>query len=272
MPEFQLPERKQNSNKSMYGKVLNISGSKNYIGAAFLSSKAVLKTGAGYNALVSDKNVLHTVATMLPESVFMSYFKGLNSIDKFNVILIGCGLGQSLCSKIRFIQFINKLKNTDKMVIIDADGLNILSQTNIELPKNTIITPHPAEAGRLLGISTEDVLADLETASINLCMKYNCITVLKTHTTIVRNDKELYVNTHGNSALSKAGTGDVLAGIIAGLSAQGLLPFEAAKTGVYLHSIAGELASKNLTEYSVLASDVVNYIPKAIQTLLTENS
>jgi len=115
----------------------------------------------------------------------------------------------------------------------------------------------------------DEVLSDLEGSAKKLSKKYNCITVLKTHRTIICNrDFEFSINGFGNSALAKAGSGDVLAGIIAGLLAQKAQPFEAGKLGVYLHSRAGEIASKDLTEYGVLASDIVNYLPQAIKEIL----
>ena len=193
------------------------------------------------------------------------------------MILIGCGLGDN--EKL-FLDVVNSLLTPPpnplpqgagevQTLIIDADGLNILSKNKIELPKNTIITPHPLEAARLLGVSLEEILEDLEGASKKLVEKYNCTVVLKTHRTIIRDKKNYFVNQHGNSALAKAGSGDVLAGIIAGLSAQKLCPFEATKLGVYLHSRAGEIASGELTEYSVLASDLPKYLHLAIKEILS---
>ena len=114
----------------------------------------------------------------------------------------------------------------------------------------------------------DEVLTDLEGSAMDLCEKYNCAVVLKTHRTIICDKHNLFINQYGNSALAKAGTGDVLAGIIAGLLAQKMEPIEAAKLGVYLHSRAGELASEDLTEYSVMASDIPKYLPMTIKEIL----
>ena len=112
-------------------------------------------------------------------------------------------------------------------------------------------------------------MENLENSAKKITQKYNCITVLKNHRTIICNtDLEIYINQHGNSALAKAGTGDVLAGIISGLIAQKVEPFKAAKLGVLIHSLAGEYASNDLTEYSVLASDLLKYISNAIKELI----
>lgn len=267
MQNYKMPFREQNSNKGTFGKVLNFCGSENYIGAAYLSAVSSLKTGAGFSALASTKDVIRSVSTILPEAVYLTRKQGLEQINNFSVVLIGCGLGLSRDSQALFKKVI-KTVNPQTPVVIDADGLNILAQTDTILPQNTVITPHPLEAARLLGINLEVVLDDLEGSAKKLSQKYNCVTVLKTHKTIICDKDNFFVNQHGNSALAKAGSGDVLAGIIAGLLAQKMPSFEAAKLGVYLHSLAGEIASEELSEYSVLASDLPKYLSKAIlQTL-----
>lgn len=267
---FQMPTREQNSNKGTFGKVLNFAGSRNYIGASYLSTIAPLKVGAGFAALATEPDIIHSVSTLLPEAVYLTREEGLEKMDEFSVILIGCGLGLDKKSFDLFENVIAKIQNRQTPLIVDADGLNILSKNKIELPPNTIITPHPLEASRLLNIDLEDVLSDIEGSAKKLSEKYNCVAVLKTHRTIVCQRDKIYKNEHGNSALAKAGSGDVLAGIIAGLVAQKMDLFEAAKLGVYLHSRCGEIASQELTEYSVLASDLPKYIHLAIKEILND--
>ena len=269
MQEYQMPPRKQNSNKGTFGKVLNFSGSKNYIGAAYLSTVSVLKTGGGFVALASEKDIIRSVSTLLPEAVYLSRNEGLKQINNYSVILIGCGLGLEAKSINLFKKVINKINSSPIPVVIDADGLNILSRMNgFKLPANSVITPHPLEAARLLGINLQEVLSDLEQTAKRLVEKYNCVVVLKTHRTIICDKENLFINRYGNSALAKAGSGDVLAGIIAGLLAQKMSVFEASKLGVYLHSRAGEISSQELSEYSVLASDLPNYLHKVIKEIL----
>ncbi len=268
MTEYKMPDREQNSNKGTFGKVLNFSGSKNYIGAAYLSTVSILKTGGGFAALATEENIIRSVSAMLPEAVYLERKEGLKQINDFSVVLIGCGLGLEKKSRDLFKKVINKLSSTQVPTVIDADGLNILSGMNLKLPKYTVITPHPLEAARLLGVNLQDVLANLEESAKKLSQKYGCVAVLKTHRTIICEGENIFINQHGNSALAKAGSGDVLAGVIAGLLAQKMQPFEAAKLGVYLHSRAGEIASEELTEYSVLASDLPNYLPKAIMEII----
>ena len=291
MIEYRMPVREQNSNKGTFGKVLNFSGSKNYIGAAYLSTVSILKTGGGFAALATEKDIIKSVSTLLPEAVYLTRKEGINQISNFTVILIGCGLGLERRSVDLFKKVIKKLENSNLTTVIDADGLNILSKIDIKLPQNIIITPHPLEAARLLRVRLNDVLSDLEGSAKELSEKYSCITVLKTHRTIITDGENLFINQHGNSALAKAGSGDVLSGIISGLLAQiaaenragvnksrnsetgkggidKITLFEMAKLGVYLHSRAGEIASEKLTQYSVLASDIPNFLHLAIREIL----
>ncbi len=260
--DYKLPIREQNSNKGTFGKVLNICGSRDYVGAAYLASVSSLKIGAGFSALYSTPDVIRSVSSLLPEAV---YYRKLPDFDMFSTVLIGCGLGNQVGL---FKKTIKKLASKTIPVVIDADGLNILSKIQITLPPNIIITPHPLEAARLLGCTLDEVLNNLEESAKRLTDKYNCVTVLKTHRTIICSKDMIFVNQHGNSALAKAGAGDVLAGIIAGLLAQKMNLFEAAKLGVYLHSRAGEIASEELTEYCVLASDIPDYLHKAVKEIL----
>jgi len=271
MPKFVMPKREQNSNKGTFGKVLNFCGSENYIGAAYLATVSSLKVGAGFSALATTQGVINSVSTLLPEAVYLTREQGLEKINEFSVVLVGCGLGLSEESKKLLENVFSKIDLKIPMVI-DADGLNLLAGGKVSVPKvlnDVIITPHPLEAARLLGVSLKYVLDNLENSAKALSVKYKCVTVLKTHRTVIC-DKELniYINQHGNSALAKSGSGDVLAGVIAGLIAQGMSGVEACKLGVYLHSRTGEIASEELTEYSVMASDLPKYLYKAIREIL----
>ncbi|MBO6272196.1 NAD(P)H-hydrate dehydratase [bacterium] len=264
---LKLPKREQFSNKGTFGKVLNIAGSEYYTGAAYLSSISALKTGCGYVALSSSPKVLNTISLRSSDIVFIPLENIKKRINDFNVISIGCGLSTELGVSILFKSIIETLSELDKTVIIDADGLNLLSKMKEDtvLPKNLIITPHPKEASRLLKVDVEDILEKPMQYAKELSEKYNCTTVLKMHSTVVcSKELDIYVNNTGNSALAKAGSGDVLTGMISGLCAQGMNEFDASKLGVYLHGKTGEIASGMLSEYSVLASDLLKYIPLAI--------
>ncbi len=268
-----LPERIENSNKGTYGKILNVSGSEYMTGAAILSSISALKVGAGYVELASHPNTLKAASYIAPEIVLAPVEKISQLIPQSTILTIGCGLSQSDEAVDIFINTIKLAKKHNIKTVIDADGLNILSKNHIDIPKESILTPHPKEASRLLDTSLENVLSNMELAAKEITDKYNCITVLKSHRTIVTNQNHtIYKNTSGNSALAKAGSGDVLAGMISGLLAQNMDTFDAACLGVYLHGLSGDIAKNDLTAYGVLASDTIRYIPLAIKEYINQRS
>lgn len=275
-----FPDRDDNSNKGSFAKVLNIAGSVNYSGAAFLSSVSALKTGAGFVSLACPNIIINRIAPSMPEVTYIpletakegciSENNSTDFIKNYDVISIGCGLSVNENT----INFFKKLLSEitgEKKLIIDADGINILAKLNDNfILKNAIITPHPMELSRLLKVDIKEILDNREKYARITAEKFECVTVLKGHNTIITDVNNLFINTSGNSALAKAGSGDVLTGIIAGMLSQHLTLFEAAKVGVFLHGLAGEIASEDLTKYSVLASDVINYIPFAIQEILSK--
>lgn len=271
--EFKLPQRYENSNKASYGRVLNIAGSDYMPGAAYLSAVATLKIGAGYCFLCTSEGAISAVAAQTQNIVFLPYSKLEENVPLADIISIGCGLGTNDAAVNVFSKFIDCAYHTTP-VVVDADGLNILADNNMDLKydfknkgfNNLIFTPHPKEASRLLGISLEEVLSDPKSAALAITDEYNCVTVLKTHRTIVISpDGNFYENNTGNNSMAKAGSGDVLTGIISGLAAQGLSVYEAACLGVYLHGKCGDIAKDKLTEYCVMASDLIDMIPLAIK-------
>lgn len=265
--DFKLPERIQDSHKGTYGKVLNVAGSKYMPGAAYLSSVSALKIGCGYCFLASEESVLHTVAAQTQNVVFVPLKDIKKQLKTSDVLSVGCGLSTSGKAKNIFKTAINSAGNIP--VVIDADGLNILIRANVNLPEKLILTPHPKEAARLLNTSVENILNDKVKSAKEISEKYNCTTVLKGHRTVVcSKDFEIYINETGCSALAKAGSGDVLTGMIAGLLAQKMPLYDAAKTGVYLHGLCGEFAAKELTEYGIMASDLISSIPFVIRNIL----
>ena len=261
-----LPERPQSSNKGTFGKVLNIAGSEFMPGAAYLSSISALKIGAGYVQLTSEISVLNKVSQLAPEIVLSTYRN--TNIENFDVISFGCGCSTDEFTRKLLEQIHKNRKNIP--TVIDADGLNVLASSSLMFDKNTILTPHPLEAARLLGITIDEILEDIEKSAKMVSEKYNCITVLKTSRTVVTDGEIVYINTSGCSALAKAGSGDILTGMISGLLAQNMPTFDAAALGVFLHGIAGELAAENLSEYCVLATDTLRYIPFAVKKYLAE--
>ena len=129
-----------------------------------------------------------------------------------------------------------------------------------------MLTPHPKEAARLLDCKLEEILENVEESAKKIARIYDAVVVLKTHNTVVVSpDRGVYINTTGNNSMAKAGSGDVLAGMIAGLIAQGMDIWEGAVLGVYLHGLCGDIAAENITQYSVMANDLIEYIPQAIK-------
>lgn len=266
--DYRLPKRIENSNKSTYGRVLNFAGSDYMSGAAYLSSVSALKTGCGYCFLCSTDRVMDIVAAKTSNIVFLPLSDLTQNLDSFDVVMCGCGLSQSDVALAKLTDLFAGL-NPKTPLVIDADAINLISKTpQIFLSKRfekVIMTPHPKEAARLLNSSVEDVLADVRLSAEKIAAKYNCVTVLKTHNTVIVSPSgEFYENHTGNNSMAKAGSGDVLTGMISGIAAQGANLFEAAVLGVYLHGMSGEIASKSLTNYSVMAEDLIANIPNAI--------
>ena len=271
--DYKLPKRIQKSNKATYGRVLNIAGSDYMSGAAYLSSVSALKVGCGYCFLASTERAIDAVAAQTQNVVFVPLSEVKNYLtDTTSVISIGCGLSQSENAK-KIFDFVLENVPQNIPLLIDADGLNLLSKDSVKFMgrkfNQVILTPHPKEASRLLSCTTEEILSDFENSALKISKKYNAIVVLKSHNSIVVSpDGRKYINNTGNSSMAKAGSGDVLAGMIAGLVAQGMDLFEASALGVYLHGLCGDLAKEKLTEYLVMAEDLISYIPFAIKSIL----
>lgn len=266
--DFKMPERAEDSHKGTFGRVLNISGSDYMPGAAILSSLAALKIGCGYVFLCSAERVINAAAAQTQNIVFAPLNDLENQLESADVLLIGCGLSLSGEAE----EIFERTFSTTRQIptVIDADGLNLLSRMqDTKLPENVILTPHPKEAARLLSVGLNEILDNMEASAKEISKKYKCITVLKSHRTLVcSKNGEIYINSTGNSSMAKAGSGDVLAGMIAGLLAQNCEPYYAAKLGVYLHGLAGDLAKNDLTEYGVMAHDLVRYISDSIKAIL----
>lgn len=283
-PNFKsiLPKRPEDSHKGAFGHVLNVAGSEFYTGAAYFSSVSALKVGCGLVTLASEATALRAVASLCPDIILFPVEKiKKDFLENFQVVSIGCGLSKSKNAEKIFKKVLKLMRDSQIPLVIDADGLNILSKFppplrgrvreggTLPLPLNTILTPHPKEMARLMGVNVNEILEKPEFWVKKCVEKYNATVVLKMHKTLVADTKgNFYENNTGNSALSHGGTGDVLCGMISGFIVQRVNTFDACCLAVYLHGLAAEIASEELTEYSVLASDLVNYITKAIKTLM----
>lgn len=278
-----LPERPEKSNKGTFGKVLNIAGCNKYQGAAYLSSIAPLKVGAGLVTLATTEQVINNLAGSCPWVTFFplrDYYKKCIAsdaftdlktvIDNYNVISVGSGLSAEPPISAFIDDLIKYLNTTEKKVVIDADAINVLAESDLkQFPKNSVITPHPMELSRLIDVPLAEIQNDRIKYAKLTAEKFGCNVVLKGNKTVIcTSNLEVFVNTSGNSSLAKAGSGDVLTGIISGFLAQGLNIKDAAILGVYLHGLCGELAAQDLTPYCVMATDQIDYLPSAIKKLM----
>ena len=270
-----LPERNENSNKGSCGRVLIIGGSTCMAGAPYFSAKAAYRTGCGLVEIFTHEDNRVILQTLIPEAVMSTWsdkidFEKLeNSIKKADVIAIGMGLSTS-DKALEILKF--TLQKRTCPIIIDADALNLIAENKdlFELVKgNAIITPHPLEMSRISGVDVKEITSNIPEFAQNFANENGLICVLKDHHTAVSNPNSdsIYINQSGNSGMSTGGSGDVLDGIIAGLLAQGCTPYIAATLGVYIHGLAGDIASEILSQYSLMASDIIDALPEAFTNL-----
>lgn len=269
----QLPPRYAYSNKGSYGKALIIAGSVNMAGAAYLAAVSAYKTGCGLVRIVTPKENREILQSLIPEAILSTYDNEKleidfikEAVDWADVIDIGPGFGVTMTAK----QILETVLKTRKCpLILDADAINLLAKYDELLDydmKNVILTPHLKEMSRICKSDLEEIKENLITFAIDLALKYKLICVLKDARTIVADyRKKVYINQSGNHGMAKAGSGDVLSGIITGLLAQHMNPFEGAALGVYIHGMAGDAAASLNGKYSILARDIANNINKVMQ-------
>lgn len=259
-----LPKRPKDAHKGTFGKVLSFAGSKNYPGAAYLSCAACYRVGAGLVTLVTDETTKIITSRKLPEVTFLTFDQALKKLESFNVLLLGPGLG-SFKSWQKILE-----KNLPKTVI-DGDGLNMLSKIKNfweKLKGEVVLTPHPAEFVRLTGLTVEKIQSERADMAKLFAKKWNQVVVLKgANTAVASPSGDVAISPFANPALATAGTGDILAGCIAGFLAQGLEVFDAACVGVYIHGLAGEMVKKQLGEAGILASDLLPCLPQVLKQL-----
>ncbi|MCD8286158.1 MAG: NAD(P)H-hydrate dehydratase [Clostridia bacterium] len=258
-----FPPRRRNSHKGTYGTACLVVGSDKYLGAAALATAGALRSGCGYTKVVTTKAVREAIAGQLPQAIYM------DDIDsKATSILVGCGCG---VSKDLYAIICSLLATYTGTLIIDADGLNTLAEYGIApLPEascQVVLTPHIKEFSRISGKAVEDILANPVQAAKALAGMYGCTVLLKSSSSIITDGTRAAINGTGNSALSKGGSGDMLAGFIAGSVARGLNAYDACVASSYIMGKAAEIASEHWTEYCVTSKDVEMAIPQAIQSL-----
>jgi ADP-dependent NAD(P)H-hydrate dehydratase len=273
-----LPPRRPDANKGDFGRVLIVAGSRGMSGAAILCASAALRGGAGLVRVALAEGILPIVAganpcymtvglPQDPHGRLKSEGKAelLGLVSESTVAVLGPGLGRSP-DLTRLLVAV--LEETATPLVLDADALNNLVDHAADLGHRAgpvILTPHPGEFGRLIGHSAAEVQADRRAQALAFARQAQVVLVLKGQATLVTDGTRLYTNTTGNPGMATGGTGDVLGGLIGALLAQRLDPFDAAQLGVYLHGLAGDLVAEQLGEVSLIASDLVEALPRAFR-------
>ncbi len=264
-----FPKRDPEGHKGTYGRLLMLCGSVGMAGACIMAARGALRSGVGLLNIAIPHALYPILAPAVPEAVFTLYdpeataFEGvIEALSKADACLIGCGLGTAAYAQ-RLVQVV--LEQAKCPLVLDADALNLLADAPEKLltpGTPVIVTPHPGEMVRLSKKRMEDLRADRIRAAREFAAKYRVITVLKGAGTIVAApDGETRVNTTGNPGMAKGGSGDVLAGIVGALTAQGMKPFEAAYAAVCIHGAAGDRCAKALSQHAMLPTDLIETLP-----------
>ena len=276
-----FPQRSQEAHKGTFGRVLIIAGSRGMSGAAGLAGLGALRGGAGLVTVAIPREIQPIVAGYEPSYLTVGLpcseagqisLEARAELEKHletaDAVACGPGWGQSgeLFSLLLWL-----LETTTAPVVIDADALNLLARLNGDWPQGSgprILTPHPGEFARLMRVDIESIQAHRVDSALLYAQKRKCTVLLKGSGTVITDGTHVAINSTGNSGMATGGAGDVLTGLIAALLAQGLDPLEAARSGAWLHGLAGDLAAAELSEPGLIASDIVRYLGKAWQQVL----
>jgi len=276
-----IPKRPLDANKGTFGKTMIVGGSDRYRGAPALAARAASKVGVGLVTCSAPRSVADSVNQQIPECTliplnektyeledgWLSARLILDSMESYSSMLVGCGLGLSRQTRILVDSLLLSSSNLPPLVV-DADALNILSGFSgwwERLQENAVLTPHPGEMSKLTGLSTTSIQSDRLEISRTYAQKWNKVVVLKGANTIISTPNGTsWVNDASNPAMASAGTGDVLAGIIAGFIAQGMTLEDASVLGVYLHSVSGQIVSERNGYPSALASEIASELSQSL--------
>lgn len=263
-------KRKHNSHKYDYGAVLTIGGSVGMTGAPCMSAYAALRIGSGLSSIATHEECISYMQNAHPEIMMRPYRSQKDikeAMHKKNAIAFGPGLGRKEDFHFAILE---QLLQKDIPIIIDADGLYYLKSrlSKIREENQIIITPHYGEMAMLLDTTSESIGKDPLGAARKIVETYNITLLLKGTTTIIAQRDEMYFHPFGNPGMATAGSGDVLTGMLLGLAGQGFTPLESCMIGAYLHSLAGDYAAEEIGEHSMIATDMIKFLPQAIKTLI----
>ena len=268
-----LPDRDPWGHKGTFGKILLLCGSRGFTGAAYLSAMGALRCGAGLVFLGVPESIYAIEAVKLNEPVVfplpeeegklsvLAIPEILNRLPQMDAVLVGCGLGQSP-GTLAVVKTV--LENANCPVILDADGINVLSGHKDILRGRsgpTVLTPHDGEFLRFGGSLGADRMA----SAAQFAAQWNCILLLKGHRTCITDGRTGYRNVTGNPGMAVGGSGDVLAGMITALAGQGIAPLEAAACGAWLHGAAGDLCAEEFGQYAMLPTDMLQTLPRLLK-------
>jgi NAD(P)H-hydrate epimerase len=277
-----MPKRYSNSDKGNYGKILVVAGSRGMTGAACLTGGAALRTGSGLVYMTAPLSILSIYAGNLLEALTIpledenkgyitkeSVSEILSHLEDVDVAAVGPGLSVGGETKDAVFSII---KSSKVPIVLDADGINLLAK-DLSVLRNLrtqmVITPHPGEMARLLGISVKEVQSDRINIARSFSKEWGVITVLKGSRTIIASPEgEIYINATGNAGMATGGSGDVLTGIIASLIGQGVKPLDAAVAGVYIHGLCGDNVAQRNGEHGLIAGDLVQEIPNVMLDII----
>jgi hydroxyethylthiazole kinase-like uncharacterized protein yjeF len=266
-----LLPRKKDAHKGDFGHGLLIAGSEGMIGSSVLASKACLRSGIGLLTTHVPNCGVAILQTSIPEAIVRkdaneAYCSEIENTDKYTSIAIGPGISTNELTQNALHELLKKHKTR---LILDADALNCLSlhpEWLKLIPENSLLTPHPKEFERLVGKwnSDEEKIQKLK----QICTEFSIYVLLKSSKTILCTPNgELFINTTGNPGLAKGGSGDVLTGMLLAFFCQGYSTKDSAILGVFMHGLAADLAVVDKTEYGLLASDLIEFIPKAFKEI-----
>lgn len=263
-----LPERLVYGNKGNYGKALIVAGRRGFTGAAYIATECTVRAGAGLTTLICNEDVQISLSSRLIEAMTLTWSDDVvRTIKGANSIAFGPGIGTGD----REMEMLEQVIDNSKCpIVIDADGITLLGKNKSLLSKlkgRAIITPHPGEMARFLGITVEAIELDRVNITRNVASKYGIVVLLKGYNTVISNGKDVYINPTGNSKMASGGMGDALTGIINAFLSQGVNLEEAALLGAYIH---GNIADKLGEEvYIVNARDIIKELPKEINSIIS---
>lgn len=275
-----IPRRKRNSHKGNYGRATVVAGSEKYTGAAYLSAAAAVRSGAGYTTLMLPKALFPLFALKIPEALLKTTNDGGRYVFNEEIMAqipkgsVAYGMGMDLSEEVaKGAEYL--LSHHEGTLILDADGLNSLAQYRAdclgrifkEATCEVVLTPHPREFARLIGLPCEEVVENALALAQETAREWGVTVLLKGAATVVSDGKRTLINLSGTAGQAKGGSGDVLSGVLAGLCASALNGFDGAVCAAYLCGKAAELATADVGEYSLTASDVIAYLGKAFLAL-----